>query len=170
MLPICRIRTGSNKNTTGREVGCYCHGTRRVTTASSSASEPDEISRRKMRRRAGFSAVFSFPSPSLFTTVCIEANPAYWSRLAHRRCHVVAAAVGKDTNEEIDFRIGADGALGGIEHHDFDNKPQLGGGNKLSAKKMYTVTLRQVLERVGAPSVMDYMSLDVEGMSRSSRT
>jgi hypothetical protein len=46
----------------------------------------------------------------------------------------------------------------------------LGGGNKLSAKKMYTVTLRQVLERVGAPSVMDYMSLDVEGMSRSSRT
>lgn len=71
----------------------------------------------------------------------------------------MAAAVGERTNDEIEFHLHQDGALGGIIRRDFDNRPR--GGIEVS--KMYTITLREVLERFESPSVMDYLSLDVEG-------
>ena len=35
--------------------------------------------------------------------VCIEANPAYWFGLAHRKCTVIGAAVGKTDNEPMNL-------------------------------------------------------------------
>ena len=103
-----------------------------------------------------------------WTGICIEANAEYWKRLAHRNCHVVAAVVGQVDNQEITFRTGHDGALGGIEHVDFDNKPRVVRGARNHNKddgstKMYTVTLEHVLQRLQAPHTMDYLSLDIEG-------
>jgi len=94
-------------------------------------------------------------------TVCIEANPAYWRDLSYRKCEVVAAVVGEKNMEEVNFQTGNDGALGGIEGNEFRNKPNRGAK---PAIKYYTVAFRDVLERLQVPKVMDYLSLDVEGI------
>ncbi len=99
---------------------------------------------------------------SLVSPVCIEPNPIYWRRLSYRRCEVVAAVVGQTSNEEIRFHLGNDGALGGIVKEGFDNDPN---GNIESSKvsSYYTVTLGQLLDHMKAPTLIDYLGLDVEG-------
>lgn len=64
--------------------------------------------------------------------------------------------------EEVEFSVKTTGwaAFGGIKGADFDNKPD---DNDKDFKKYYTVTLQEILERTNAPSVIDYLSLDVEG-------
>jgi hypothetical protein len=66
--------------------------------------------------------------------------------------------------EEVDFRLHKDGGLSGIERPGFDNLP---GRNNIAKDgpptKFYTVTLLDILERMKAPPVIDYLSLDVEG-------
>jgi hypothetical protein len=100
----------------------------------------------------------------MFSLVCIEPNPSYWRRLSYRRCEVVAAVAGQKTNEEIKFHLGEDGAMGGIVKEGFDNDPNR--SPRYDSDKIltyYTVTLGQVLERMNAPKVIDYLCLDVEG-------
>jgi hypothetical protein len=97
-----------------------------------------------------------------YCIVCIEPNPAYWRRLAYRRCQVIGAVVGQTPNEEIKFHIGSDGAMGGILKEGFDNDPS-GNIDHTKVSFYYTVTLTQVLDRLSAPSVIDYFCLDVEG-------
>lgn len=70
---------------------------------------------------------------------------------------MVAAVVGHTPFEQVKFHLHKDGALGGIVQTASKNTPE-------SEVATYsTVTLEHVLKRMGAPSMMDYLSLDVEG-------
>mmetsp|Transcript_6 Transcript_6/g.10 ORF Transcript_6/g.10 Transcript_6/m.10 type:complete len:331 (-) Transcript_6:1369-2361(-) len=92
--------------------------------------------------------------------LCIEPNPVYWSNLTYRDCQVVAAVVGKERKEEINF-IFEYGDHGGIVGNQFDNKER--PRNEKIRKPKFTVTLLEILERFDAPKTIDYLSLDVEG-------
>lgn len=93
--------------------------------------------------------------------LCIEPNPTYWRNLTfYRDCHVVAAVVGRNRMEEVQFHFDLWGGVGGgIVGSGFDNKP----AQHKSFLKMYTATVREILQRHDAPVVINYLSLDVEG-------
>mmetsp|Transcript_25626 Transcript_25626/g.43524 ORF Transcript_25626/g.43524 Transcript_25626/m.43524 type:complete len:263 (-) Transcript_25626:60-848(-) len=90
--------------------------------------------------------------------LCIEPNPMYWANLTYRDCQVVAAVVGNRRMEEVYFRFDA-GDHSGIAGDGFDNGKHLIRKSRL----VYTVTLKEILRRFGAPKTIDYLSLDVEG-------
>lgn len=98
-----------------------------------------------------------------WTGICIEPNAMYWAHLAHRRCHVAAAVVGKDRMAEVHFRTYRDmwrrAASGGIDEL---IDPSIPKSNEKPIK-LFTVTVDEILERYDAPSVMEYLSLDIEG-------
>ena len=91
--------------------------------------------------------------------ICIEPNPQYWYGLSFRNCHVVGGIVGGEDNVEVDVVLGQahHGPYGGIVGDSFDNK------KTKNAEKRYTASLVKILETFGAPSTIDYLSLDVEG-------
>lgn len=89
--------------------------------------------------------------------LCIEANPEYWLRLSYRQCQVVAAVVGKERMEKVTFH--PQKVMGGIVREDFDNSRI----KKNKDVSYYTASLEEILEQNHAPSVIDYLSLDVEG-------
>ena len=90
--------------------------------------------------------------------LCIEPNPIYWANLTFRDCQVVAAVVGNKRMEDVYFRFDA-GDHSGIAGEGFDNGKHL----IRRSKPVYTVTLKEILQRFNAPSTIDYLSLDVEG-------
>jgi len=96
--------------------------------------------------------------------LCFEPNPIYWPRLAQRKCKVVAAVVGDTVGEEIDFMMhsGAKQASGGIVGNDFDNKLSRPKTNS-KPFKLFTTTLVDTFMRYGVPTVINYLSLDIEG-------
>lgn len=83
--------------------------------------------------------------------LCIEANPAYWKRLAYRKCQVVGAAVGAERNQELTFAFRAE--YGGF------TAPK----GKMDVETVATVPLLEIFERFKVPRHIDYLSLDVEG-------
>jgi len=95
--------------------------------------------------------------------LCIEPNPIYWYRLAHRRCAIAAAFVGGvEDAVPVDVHLGdgmGRGAFGGIVDNEMDNK------NKppSTTERRYTVSLPTAFQKFHVPSVIDYFSLDVEG-------
>jgi hypothetical protein len=97
-----------------------------------------------------------------WTGLAIEPNPLYWSSLAHyRKCRVAAAVVGSRTGVPVRFKFpNRAPAKGGIVDERFDNKEASHFGED---QTRYTVSLRDVFERFDVPSVIDYLSLDVEG-------
>jgi hypothetical protein len=106
------------------------------------------------------SNTFTLESNFNWKGICIEANPFYWYRLSFRNCHVVGAIAGGKNMEDVEVVLGqqkASGPFGGIVGSDFDNNK-----NKQSEHR-FTVKLQTILQKWGAPKVIDYMSLDVEG-------
>jgi len=98
-----------------------------------------------------------------WTGLCIEPNPRYWHDLAYRQCQVVAAVLGRERMEEIQFRMD-NGVSGGIIDAKFDNKKEQSATKKeQNIVPKYTVTLLEVLQRYNTPKTIDYLSLDVEG-------
>lgn len=99
--------------------------------------------------------------------LCIEANPTYWSSLSYRKCDVVGAVIGRREMDEVRFNFfpRRQPARGGIVGRGFDNNDGDGenGDGDDAIKPRYTVTLRRVFHKFNAPSVVDYLSLDVEG-------
>ncbi len=95
--------------------------------------------------------------------ICIEPNPRYWRSLSHRQCHVAGAVVGKERMEEVKYRMYNDlwrrAASGGIEEFIDPNIPK---GEEMPTL-LYTVPIEEILEKYNAPSIMDYLSLDIEG-------
>ncbi|CAB9522047.1 Methyltransferase FkbM [Seminavis robusta] len=94
--------------------------------------------------------------------ICIEANPIYWYRLSFRTgCHVVGSIVGGKDFEGITVSLPTDpkksGPFGGIVGKDFDNK------KAKEPEARFTASLTSILKKFGAPKVIDYLSLDVEG-------
>jgi hypothetical protein len=94
-----------------------------------------------------------------WTGLCIEPNPVYWYALAYyRRCHVVAAVVGKKPMEHVYFRY--KGMWGGIVGDEFDNQANMSKGD---FRIQFTAPLLDILQLYQAPPVIDYLNLDVEG-------
>ena len=90
--------------------------------------------------------------------ICLEPNPKYWvDLLSNRRCMLFVNPVSTTNGEVVTFSFG-NAEFGGIVGADFDNKE----AGRQSAD-LITVTLEEVLEKAGAPKVIDYFSLDVEG-------
>lgn len=92
--------------------------------------------------------------------LCIEANPHYWQRLVHRQCTVVGVVVGAWDGALLNVTLNPTkevGPFGGIVGAEFDNKQA-----KLMEQHI-SVSLTSLLDHFGAPSVIDYLSLDVEG-------
>ena len=88
-----------------------------------------------------------------------EPNPLYWFRLAHRKCHVAGTVVGGGLDGTVVDVTLDSGAFGGIVAESMDNKPE----EMNSTEKRYTISLKSLFETFGVPSIIDYLSLDVEG-------
>jgi hypothetical protein len=96
--------------------------------------------------------------------LCIEPVEAYHWGLAHRACQVVSAVVGDGTGAvEFDARLtpgaACPGCAGIVSPHT-DNRAAL---HAADARRRPTVRLDTLLALFGAPRVIDYLSLDIEG-------
>ena len=95
--------------------------------------------------------------------LCMEANEKYAYDYRGRSCLLVQAVVGTQDDKEVVFDMfPKDGFLGGIVG--FDRNPGETGGERV---KRRTVSLVSILKAFGAPSVIDYFSLDIEGAEYS---
>ncbi len=100
-----------------------------------------------------------------WTGICAEPNPAMYAKLQkNRRCTVADACIGPRTGEEVAF-VAAD-VYGGIEKWAFDDShadkrdAYRRAGNTLT---MTTISLNDLLVKLGAPRSIDYLSIDTEG-------
>ena len=97
--------------------------------------------------------------------VIIEANPFYTATIKRvRRCHCVTACV-DGTVGNVEFL--PFGYLGGIVSEDTDHsktmRAQFIRKHNANIMHMKTKTLDTILQEVGAPNIIDYLSIDVEG-------
>ena len=88
--------------------------------------------------------------------ICIEPNEIYWKGHMHRRCTLVGAVVGRP-DEEVVFKT-SNHAHGGIVGENMDNHE-----SDNTSTALHTVDIANILSTCGAPKVIDYFSLDVEG-------
>ena len=97
--------------------------------------------------------------------VLIEANPSFARLLREKRTSkVFECAVTSSNGSLVEFRVDNE-ELGGIVGDSFDNNRRTRGNELKSAKiiSVQTRTLESILDESGAPSVIDYLSLDIEG-------
>jgi len=91
--------------------------------------------------------------------ICVEADPKTFKMLKrNRRCMCLNACVGR-SGENIEFLSGQ-GPYSGqstVTHGDYSSAR----GGRVSLK---STPLSAILEQANAPQVIDYLSLDVEGM------
>jgi hypothetical protein len=98
--------------------------------------------------------------------LCIEPNPNYWYGLSHRNCTVIGALVGGDTppgslpdKVPVKFR----GVYGGMVTVMDDKMANRKKEPDAPIEYRYPASFAKVLEQFNVPSVIDYLSLDVEG-------
>ena len=92
---------------------------------------------------------------------CIDANYYVWDDLAHRKCTVIGAAVGKYENEEIPFKYRAAGdeaAYGGLIKKGMKQE-----NRTANEGTVLTTTLNTIFEEFGLDHHIDYLSMDIEG-------
>lgn len=89
--------------------------------------------------------------------ICFEANPASWDGLKKRRCNLVEAAIGSPTDTQVTMSLEL-GHDGGIVCPTCDTTQVQAGRTELR-----TIALADILQKLGAPSTIDFFSLDVEG-------
>ena len=97
--------------------------------------------------------------------ILIEANPYFLQLLKEKRDNIIVEnAVFSESNINLDFRID-NFEFGGIVGDEFDNNLRIRGKQIKSQKliKVKTKTLEEILDYHKAPSIMDYLSLDIEG-------
>ena len=91
--------------------------------------------------------------------LCVEPNPVYWFRLAHRKCAVAGAFVGgKDDMEQVDVFLKSK-EFGGIVGEKFDNNEP----KQSEKEKRFTISINTMFQQFDVPNTIDYLSLDVEG-------
>lgn len=100
--------------------------------------------------------------------ICIEPNPKFYKKLTQNRsCHTENRVVTSLDDEKIEFVF--NGGIGGIIGENYDNKLSKRGSiiNKLRknncVKNLSSLSLKTILDKYGAPNIIDYLSLDVEG-------
>jgi hypothetical protein len=126
--------------------GQYASNGRKLYYVDLAANEPECHSNTVRLERVGWDGL------------CIEANPTITPRIrATRNCTLVEAPIAANEREVTFMLVGE---VGGIVDRHMDH---------LSTKKtrshltMKSRRFEEVLESVGAPRVIDYLSLDVEG-------
>ena len=99
--------------------------------------------------------------------ICLEPNPIYWYRLASfRTCTIIGAFLGgtqEEDGKEVDVRLpntAGRGVYGGIVGDGMDNT---GTSSHTVDEKRNIVSIATVFQETNVPSVIDYLSLDVEG-------
>ena len=98
--------------------------------------------------------------------LCIEPNPMYYDGiLSNRKCRLISNPVYSYSNINVEFRFRE--ATGGIlasnrETADMDNAKISDPRSK--DVNLTTVTLSTILDFFKAPHIIEYLSLDVEGM------
>ena len=99
--------------------------------------------------------------------IAIEPNPIYWSGLAYRNCTVVAAVIGQQTGIEMKFKFpksSKPAPQGGLVGPAFDNHDNNESSKNNGEDEMrFTLALSDIFTKFNAPSVIDYISLDIEG-------
>jgi FkbM family methyltransferase len=89
--------------------------------------------------------------------ICIEANPKTFVDLeASRDCKCINKCIDKQSGS-VSFTL--DGIMGGIVASDVDNTD----ASKKEIVNIDTISLQQLLCQEKAPSVIDYLSIDIEG-------
>jgi len=92
--------------------------------------------------------------------LCIEPNSQHWYGLAlHRNCTIIAAFVGGPKEEDgkvVDVKLNGKPGTEGIVDKNFDNKDEANAKRNL-------VSISTVFKEAKVPSIIDYLSLDVEG-------
>jgi hypothetical protein len=94
-----------------------------------------------------------------------EPNPKFHESIAaHRSSPLVTKCVTDRVGSSVRFRIDND-MLGGIVSDETDNSPAMRGEELKAAEilEIETTTLAHELDRVEAPQVIDFLSLDIEG-------
>ncbi len=96
--------------------------------------------------------------------ICIEPNPNFLKILKRKRKCIVVDSIVSNNNDSVEFRID-NGQLGGIIANDTDNNFKIRSNELKHATifKKNAVTLTSILDEYGAPKIIDYFSLDVEG-------
>lgn len=100
-----------------------------------------------------------------WTGILFEPNPEYKKKiLENRKSKLVTDCVTDRVGEKIRFRID-NGMLGGIVSEETDNNTRLRSKQLKKAKviEIYSTTLEKELDKINAPKIIDYLSLDVEG-------
>ncbi len=91
--------------------------------------------------------------------ICIEANPLIFKQLNKNRSAVCLNVCLDKSEGKIDFAL--KGLNGGIVDSDVDNKESDVKADQVIKQK--TISLNRVLEDQQAPSIIDFLSIDVEG-------
>ncbi|MBV7379459.1 FkbM family methyltransferase [Maritimibacter dapengensis] len=100
-----------------------------------------------------------------WTGLLFEPNPEFHDKIrAARRSPLVTDCVTDTAGETVKFRID-NGMLGGIVSNETDNNAKIRGEELADATvvDIPTTTLEKELDAAGAPSVIDFLSLDIEG-------
>jgi len=97
--------------------------------------------------------------------IAIEANDVFFNKLKkNRKCTCLNVVVGKN---EKDVQFLETGPTGGIVGENYDNnfskRTKLLNKLKEKIKTKKTKTLQKILDENNSPSIIDYLSLDVEG-------
>lgn len=96
--------------------------------------------------------------------IVVEPNPRFYQRLVARRGVTAYQCAVDERPGTVPFRVD-NGGLGGIVADDTDNCPSV-RGDQLQHAEILDIparTLTDLLDEAGAPSEIDYLSLDVEG-------
>ena len=104
-----------------------------------------------------YSNTFFFERSLGWKGLCIEPNDLYYEQLkTNRVCDKSNALIYSEAGKEVDFSL-CQTTSGILDEHQgpFTKKERV--------VKKTTTTLASVLDAVGAPRMMDYLSLDVEG-------
>lgn len=94
-----------------------------------------------------------------------EPNPGYRDLIsANRSSPLITKCVSDVANQTVRFRID-NGMLGGIVSDDTDNNKSLRGSELKNAEiiEIETTTLLEELDKINAPNLIDFLSLDIEG-------
>jgi len=105
------------------------------------------------------SNTYALESKYQWTGLCVEANPNTFKKLtANRKSKCVNACVDK-IEGLVDFAL-RDGR-GGIADDNLDNPSS--AKDHYTIVKLKTISLKTLLDTHKAPSIIDYLSIDVEG-------
>lgn len=97
--------------------------------------------------------------------ILFEPNPRYKNKIEkYRKSKLITDCVTDQAGKKVKFRID-NGMLGGIISDETDNNEHNRGDElkKAEVMEIKTTTLKNELDKIDAPKIIDFLSLDIEG-------